>query len=164
MGFNRENYDRIKEEYSGKYLRAQEAARLRRAEIHALLPEIAKIDAELSASGIRVFEASLRGDEKMLDEIKEENLALNGVTYDDDDEIKPALSSEVGPDTEFLIQDKVSKWTGITKDKLEAAVEALTASIGSVVIDAARAGGEAFDRVYDNDELAGLIDDALVEG
>lgn len=77
MGFNRENYARIKEEYSGKYLRAQEAARLRRAEIHALLPEIAKIDAELSTSGIRVFEASLRGDGKMLDEIKEENLALN---------------------------------------------------------------------------------------
>mgnify|MGYP002513151799 CR=1 FL=1 len=44
MGFNRENYARIKEEYSGKYLRAQEAARLRRAEIHARIPEIAKID------------------------------------------------------------------------------------------------------------------------
>ena len=40
MGFNRENYKRIKEEYDGKYLRAQEAANLRRAEVHAALPEI----------------------------------------------------------------------------------------------------------------------------
>ena len=35
----------------------------------------------------------------------EENLALNGVTYDDDDEIKPALSSEVGPDTEIRVDE-----------------------------------------------------------
>ncbi len=77
MGFNRENYARIKEEYSGKYLRAQDAARLRRAEIHALLPEIAKIDAELSAAGVRIFEASLKDDKAMLDAISEENIALN---------------------------------------------------------------------------------------
>ncbi len=77
MGFNRENYARIKEEYSGKYLRAQEAARLRRSEIHALLPEIAKIDAELSAAGVRIFEASLKNDKAMLDAISEENIALN---------------------------------------------------------------------------------------
>ncbi len=77
MGFNRENYARIKEEYSGKYLRAQEAANLRRAEIHAKLPEVAKIDAELSSAGIRIFEASLRNDDALLDKINEENIALN---------------------------------------------------------------------------------------
>ena len=77
MGFNRENYARIKQEYDGKYLRAQEAARLRRAEVHARLPEIAKIDAELSASGVRVFEASLRQDKAALDAIEAENVALN---------------------------------------------------------------------------------------
>ena len=77
MGFNRENYARIKEEYSGKYLRAQESARLRRAEIHALIPEIAKIDAELSAVGMRVFHASLDNNKAMLDQISAENQALN---------------------------------------------------------------------------------------
>ena len=77
MGFNRENYARIKEEYSGKYLRAQESARLRRAEIHACLPEIAAIDAELSAVGMRIFEASLKNDQKLLDDIEKENAALN---------------------------------------------------------------------------------------
>lgn len=77
MGFNKENYARIKQEYDGKYLRAQEAARLRRAEIHAKLPEVAKIDAELSATGTRIFEASLRGDKAALDMINAENAALN---------------------------------------------------------------------------------------
>lgn len=77
MGFNRENYARIKEEYSGKYLRAQETARLRRAEIHSKLPEIAGIDAQLSSAGVRIFEASLKNDKAMLDLISEENIALN---------------------------------------------------------------------------------------
>ena len=77
MGFNRENYARIKQEYDGKYLRAQDAARLRRAEIHAKLPEVARIDAELAAMGIRIFEASLRDDKVALDAIGAENGALN---------------------------------------------------------------------------------------
>lgn len=77
MGFNRENYARIKQEYDGKYLRAQDAARLRRAEIHSKLPEVARIDAMLSAAGIRIFEASLRNDKAALDAISQENVALN---------------------------------------------------------------------------------------
>ena len=77
MGFNKENYARIKQEYDGKYLRAQDAARLRRAEIHAKLPEVAKIDAELSTAGVRIFEASLRNDKAALDAISAENMALN---------------------------------------------------------------------------------------
>ena len=77
MGFNRENYARIKEEYDGKYLRAQEAALLRRGEIHANLPEVARIDLELSTLGIRIFEASISGDRARLDEINAESAALN---------------------------------------------------------------------------------------
>lgn len=76
MGFNRENYKRIKEEYDGKYLRAQEAANLRRAEVHAALPEIAQIDRELSSTGFKVFDATLRGDNERLGEISRENLEL----------------------------------------------------------------------------------------
>lgn len=77
MGFNRENYAKIKEEYDGKYLRAQEAALLRRSEVHAKLPEVAKIDLELSTLGIRIFEASIGGDRARLDAINAESIELN---------------------------------------------------------------------------------------
>lgn len=76
MGFNKENYKRIKEEYDGKYLRAQEAARLRRAEVHVALPEIEKIDRELAATGFKIFDATLRGDMSGIDAINAENAAL----------------------------------------------------------------------------------------
>lgn len=76
MGFNKENYRRIKEEYDGKYLAAQEMARLRRAEVHTALPEIEKIDRELSATGFKIFDATLRGDMAKLDEVNAENLEL----------------------------------------------------------------------------------------
>lgn len=76
MGFNKENYKRIKEEYDGKYLRAQEAACLRRAEVHTALPEIEKIDRELAATGFKIFDATLRGDISKIDAINAENAAL----------------------------------------------------------------------------------------
>lgn len=76
MGFNKENYKRIKEEYDGKYLRAQEAARLRRAEVHTALPEIEKIDRELAATGFKIFDATLRGDMSKIEEINAENATL----------------------------------------------------------------------------------------
>ena len=76
MGFNKENYRRIKEEYDGKYLRAQEAARLRRAEVHTALPEIEKIDRELAATGFKIFDATLRGEMSKIDAINAENTEL----------------------------------------------------------------------------------------
>lgn len=76
MGFNRENYARIKGEYDGKYLRAEESAKLRRAEIHAALPEIAEIDRELSLTGLRIFEATVRGDMGEIENINRTNTAL----------------------------------------------------------------------------------------
>jgi len=76
MGFNKENYKRIKEEYDGKYLRAQEAARLRRAEVHTALPEIEKIDRELAATGFKIFDATLRGDMSKIEAINAENATL----------------------------------------------------------------------------------------
>lgn len=77
MGFNRENYARIKQEYDGKYLRAQEAARLRRAEVHAKISEVAQIDAVMGSSGLRIFEATLKNDQAALEAIEAENCALN---------------------------------------------------------------------------------------
>ncbi len=76
MGFNRENYRKIKEEYDGKYLRAQEEAQFRRAEVHAALPEIADIDRKLSVTGFNIFDATLRGDMVALEEVKKNNKSL----------------------------------------------------------------------------------------
>lgn len=76
MGFKRENYARIKEEYDGKYLRAQEAAQFRRAEVHAALPEIAEIDRTLSQTGLRIFEATMCSDMAEIEKINKENSAL----------------------------------------------------------------------------------------
>ena len=76
MGFNRENYARIKQEYEGKYLRAQDAARLRRAEVHASVPGVEEIDKQLSRMGVRTFEASISGDRAAIDAVNRENLSL----------------------------------------------------------------------------------------
>ncbi len=76
MSFNRENYKRIKEEYDGKYLKAREAANLRRAQIHAELPEIAKIDRELSSVGLEILQAAISGRSSEIDSIKQKNIAL----------------------------------------------------------------------------------------
>jgi len=66
MGYNKQNYIRVKEEYEGKYLRAVEQAQIKKAEIHAVIPEIAEIDRELSTVGLKIFEASVKGDSVFL--------------------------------------------------------------------------------------------------
>ena len=76
MGFNRKNYIRIKEEYNGKYLRAEENAKMRRSEVQMAIPEIAKIDRQLSMVGLEIMESAMRGDADMLESAKEKNLAL----------------------------------------------------------------------------------------
>lgn len=76
MSFNRENYKRIKEEYDGKYLKARDAANLRRAQIHAELPEIANIDRELSSVGLEVMRAAISGRSSEIASIKKKNIEL----------------------------------------------------------------------------------------
>ena len=81
MGFNKQNYIRIKREYEGKSLASQEKANARRNELALKIPRIAEIDAELSRTGMKIFEAStvLRGEalEARINELKEQNLKLN---------------------------------------------------------------------------------------
>ncbi|MBE6637264.1 MAG: hypothetical protein E7618_05620, partial [Ruminococcaceae bacterium] len=60
MGFNRENYRKIKREYEGKNLRAKEQAEARRAELHAAIPELASLDRALSQLGLQIFETFTR--------------------------------------------------------------------------------------------------------
>ena len=77
MGYNRENYKRIKEEYDGKYLRAVEAAGLRRAEVAAKVDGVAEIDKLLSMTGFKIFDATLRKDMAAIERINAENRELN---------------------------------------------------------------------------------------
>ena len=80
MGFNRENYKKIKHEYEGKAIRAQEAALIRKRELGMRFPEIKEIDDALSQTGLRIFEATVRykGEklESEISAIKEENAVL----------------------------------------------------------------------------------------
>ena len=59
MGYNQENYRRIRREYEGKYLRAREDADRRRAEVTRALPALAGVDAALSATGLELMRVSM---------------------------------------------------------------------------------------------------------
>ena len=78
MGYNQENFRRIREEYSRKYLDVQEAASKRREEIHAILPEIKEIDSQLSDMGLKIMQAALQSDDyaAALAEIEAQSHAL----------------------------------------------------------------------------------------
>lgn len=79
MGFNRENYKRIREEYENKFKLAREASNARRAELHARFPELVEIDAAIAKTGPAVFAAAMggkKGLDERIAEIKKENLAL----------------------------------------------------------------------------------------
>ncbi|MBR2446010.1 MAG: ATP-binding protein [Clostridia bacterium] len=78
MGYNQENFRKIREEYSRKYLEVQEAASKRREEIHAILPEVKEIDSQLSDMGLRIMQAALQSEDYQaaLAEIEEQSHAL----------------------------------------------------------------------------------------
>ena len=54
MGYNKENYKRVREEYRTKYLRAYEEAARRTAELHAKSPELKALDRQLSMTGAEI--------------------------------------------------------------------------------------------------------------
>lgn len=59
MGYNKENFKRIREEYTTKTFRAQEEADLRRYELYAAIPRVRELDERLSAFGLRILDAAL---------------------------------------------------------------------------------------------------------
>lgn len=61
MPYNQKIYSRIREEYETKYLRAREAAELRRAEVHAVIPELAELDRAMRLTGLSIMEAAVSG-------------------------------------------------------------------------------------------------------
>lgn len=78
MSYNNSVYKRIYDEYSKKYLIAREKADARARELRAKIPELAKIDKELSLVGLEIFSASFSGGDykSKLSEIKQKNIAL----------------------------------------------------------------------------------------
>ena len=78
MGYNNSIYKKIYEEYSQKYLIARERADMRARELRVAIPEVAKIDKELSLTGLEIFSASLSGGDiaSKIAEIREKNKAL----------------------------------------------------------------------------------------
>ena len=71
MGYNRENFARIKAEYSNKYLKAREEADTRRYEIYTKIPEIWRIDAELSSTCMKIMDALGSGKENVAERLEE---------------------------------------------------------------------------------------------
>lgn len=78
MGYNSSIYKKIYDEYSQKYLIARERADIKANEVRRAIPEIAKIDRELSLTGLEIFAASLSGGDtsSKIAEIREKNEAL----------------------------------------------------------------------------------------
>ena len=71
MSYNREDYIRIKAEYSQKYLRAQNLATERRSELYAAIPEVWKIDGALSKTGMEIMAVIREGGANTQERINE---------------------------------------------------------------------------------------------
>ena len=77
MGYNQDNYKRIREEYETKYLKAREAAEMRREEVYFAIPEIREADRQMSGLGLEIMKAALSSDPKAsIDALRQKNLAL----------------------------------------------------------------------------------------
>jgi DNA replication protein DnaC len=79
MGYNRENYRRIRAEYETKYNKAREEADRRRAEVWEAIPEVRAIDAELGRVGLEIMGAIMSSNadtQEMIKKIREKNESL----------------------------------------------------------------------------------------
>ena len=79
MGFNREDFVRIRAEYSEKYLKARKEADMRRWELYEKIPDVGKIDAALAQTGSEIMSVIASGANDLptrLEEIKRKNNEL----------------------------------------------------------------------------------------
>ncbi len=79
MGYNKENYARIRQEYADKNLRAKKAAERRAEELHEKYPQLLKIDRVLSETGLNIFREAMGGKEdldKRIARLRESNEEL----------------------------------------------------------------------------------------
>ena len=75
MGYNKENFKRIRAEYETKAFAAQEEADARRDELYAAIPELFEMDRRLSGFGLRIMKAALASEdtEEKIAELRAEN-------------------------------------------------------------------------------------------
>lgn len=79
MGFNSDNYRRIRAEYDNKFNRARQEADVRRAELHGAIPSLRAVDAELGRTGLQIMQALVAGGEeteRQVAKIRERNESL----------------------------------------------------------------------------------------
>ena len=77
--FNRENYRRIKQQFTAKHLAAGEEQLARMREVEAALPELAQINRALSQTGLKIFRAAMAGTDGLdarIDALRRENEEL----------------------------------------------------------------------------------------
>lgn len=81
MGYNKDNYNRIREEYNTKYLRAREAADLRRTEVHLAIPAVEELDRAMNGLGLEIMQAAVGGGdlETRLTELRARNEELQAL-------------------------------------------------------------------------------------
>ena len=61
MGYNQENYRRIRAEYETKAMKAEEAADARREELYGIIPGLQELDRALSGFGLRLMKQAMEG-------------------------------------------------------------------------------------------------------
>lgn len=82
MGYNSENYRRIREEYDSKPQKARDAANKRCEELHTKFDDVARIDELLSETGLKIFGEAMKGREGLderIAKLKAENEELRAV-------------------------------------------------------------------------------------
>ena len=75
MGYNKDNFKRIRAEYETKAFAAQEEADARRDELYMAIPELYEMDRRLSQFGLRIMKAALAKEntEEKIAELRAEN-------------------------------------------------------------------------------------------
>ena len=61
MGYNQENFRRIRAEYETKAMKAEEAADERREELYHVIPGLRDLDRTLSGFGLRLMKQAMEG-------------------------------------------------------------------------------------------------------
>ena len=81
MSYNRENFKKVKEKFKTKRDTALALAEGKRMCLYREIPEVEKIDRELSMTGLQIFEAALNGGDvkARIEELEKENLALQKI-------------------------------------------------------------------------------------
>ena len=71
MGYNKDDYIKVRNEFETKYLKARRVAEERTFEIHAFIPDIADIDRVLSGTGMDIMAVITSQEPNWLEKISE---------------------------------------------------------------------------------------------